>query len=106
MIGAGYGALTGEYGRVWQVVSLLISVAVELAGFLAGFTLVARKFRWRRTLSPQDMNSEEVPARDPFYEAPELKGEYAASGEAGPDEDKRRGIWLPHPDDPPSAEAS
>jgi hypothetical protein len=106
MIGAGYGALTGEYGLAWQVVSLLIVVAVELVGFFAGFALVAKMFGWWGTRLPQDLNSEEVPARDPFYEAPELKGENAASYEAGPDEDKRRGIWLPHPDDPSSAEAS
>ena len=106
MIGAAYGALTGEYGLAWQVVSLVITVAVELAGFLAGFALVAQKFGWRRTHSSQDMNSGEVPARDPFYEAPEVKVGIAASGKAGPNEAELRGIWLPHPDDPPSAEAS
>lgn len=106
MIGAGYGALTGDYGLAWQVVSLVVTIAVELVGFLAGFALVAQKFGWRRTQLPQDLNSEELPPRDPFYVAPELKVENAASGETGPDGAELRGIWLPHPDDPPSAEAS
>jgi hypothetical protein len=45
MIGAGYIALAGEYGLAWQVVSWVLTVAVELIAILAGLALLNQKFR-------------------------------------------------------------
>jgi hypothetical protein len=108
MIGASYNALAGEYGFAWQVVSWILTVAVELAGLLAGLSLLNRKFGRRRTYSPPDTNpaesSEEVLAHD--TRAVEDQQEIAERGETEPENGKSLATWFPHPDDPASAEAS
>jgi hypothetical protein len=106
VIEAGYSAPTGEYGLVWQTVSLVLTITVELVGFLAGFTLVVQMFGWRSTRLRQDVNPGEAFPRDLFLVASKVQQEIGANCEAGSKGAEIRGTWLPHPDDPPSAEAS
>ena len=54
MIGAGYNAIAGEYGLAWREITLLLTMAVELMGLLAGLSLLNQKFRRGRTYSPPD----------------------------------------------------
>ena len=42
MIGAGYNAIAGEYGLAWREISLVLTMAVELMGLLAGLSLLTR----------------------------------------------------------------
>ncbi len=105
MIGAGYNALAGEYGLAWQVVSWVLTVAVELAGL----TLLKQTFFGRgHTYSPPDTNpaasSEEVFAHD--TRAVENQQETAERGKTEPENGETLAIWFPHPDDPAPAGAS
>ena len=103
MIGAGYNALAGEYGLAWQVVSWVLTVAVELTGLLAGLALLKQKVFGRgHTYSPPDTNpaasSEEVFTHD--TRAVEDQQETAERGETEPENGARLATWFPHPDDP------
>jgi hypothetical protein len=108
MIGAGYNALAGEYGLAWQVVSWVLTVAVELTGVLAGLSLLNQKLGRGRTYSPPDLNptasSEEVFAHD--TRAVGDQRETAERSETEPENGKTLAIWLPHPDDPAPAGTS
>jgi hypothetical protein len=111
VIGAAYSALTGEYGLAWQVMSLVLTLAVELMGLLAGLALLMQKFGRGRMYSPPVTNpaasSEEVLAHDTSDSgAVESQRETTDRDETKPDNLKARAVWFPHPDDPPPAEAS
>lgn len=107
MIEASYNALAGEYGLAWQVVCLILTVAVELMGLLAAFALLSQKSERGLTDPPQGVNptasSEEVFAHD--TKNGEVDNQQEAAEGAEPDERKPRARWFPHPDDPSPAEA-
>ena len=112
MIGAGYNAIAGEYGLAWREISLVLTMAVELMGLLAGLSLLNQKFRRGRTYSPPDTNptasSEELFAHGASDDAGavEKEQETAERSETEPENGKTLAKWLPHPDDPAPAGAS
>jgi hypothetical protein len=108
MIGAGYNALAGEYGLAWQVVSWLLTVAVELTGLLAGLSLLNQKLIRRLTYSAPVTSLAGSPEEEFSHDsrAVEDQRETAKRKETKLDNEKTFATWLPHPDDPVPAETS
>ena len=110
MIGAGYNALAGEYGLAWQVMSWGVTAPVLLIGLWAWLLLLGRMFGWGLTGSLPDSAPvafpEEVPARNGNHGAAENWQEAPERGKAEVDDLRTLASWVPHPDDPPPAEAS
>ena len=111
MIGAVYNALAGEYGLAWQVVSWVLTVAVELMGLLAGLSLLSQKFGRERTHSPSDTSptasSEKILAHDTNnHGAVEDPQEATERNGAESENGKTNAMWFPHPDDPSPTEIS
>ena len=110
MIGVPYDALTGEYGLAWQILAWGVTVPVLLIGLWAWLVLLRRSFGWGLTGSLPDSApvalAEEVPARNGNHGAAENWQEAPERGKAKPDDLRTLASWVPHPDDPPPAEAS
>ena len=108
MIGALYDALTGEYGLVWQLISLVITVPVLLIGLLAFLALLDQMFGWRLIGSRPDRNPAATPEEAPVHDddGPAVNGHVTHLANGAEQVDQRiRGRRVPHPDDPPPAEA-
>jgi hypothetical protein len=110
MIGVPYNALIGEYGLAWQVLSWGVTVPVLLIGLWAWLVLLGRMFGWGLTGSLPDSapttSPEEVLARNGNHGAAENGQEAPERGKSEPDDLRTLASWVPHPDDPPPAEAS
>jgi hypothetical protein len=108
MIGALYDALTGEYGLVWQLISLVITVPVLLIGLLAFLALLDQMFGWRLIGSRPDRNPAATPEEAPVHDddGPAENGHVTHLANGAEQDDQRiRVRRVPHPDDPPPAEA-
>jgi hypothetical protein len=110
MIGVPYNALIGEYGLAWQVLSRGVTVPVLLIGLWVWLVLLGRMFGWGLTGSLPDSapttSPEEVLARNGNHGAAENGQEAPERGKSEPDDLRTLASWVPHPDDPPPAEAS
>ena len=91
-----HNAIAGEYGLAWREISLVLTMAVELMGLLAGLSLLNQKFRRGRTYSPPDTNptasSEELFAHGASDDAGavEKEQETAERSETEPENGKTR----------------
>jgi hypothetical protein len=111
MIGVPYEALTGEYGLAWQLVSWGITAPVILTGLWAWLVLLGRMFGRGLAGGPlpdpaSPPSPEEVIARNGAHGAAENGREAPDGSDVGPDYLGTLPTWIPHPDDPPPAEAS
>lgn len=108
VIGALYEALTGEYGLVWQLISLVITVPVLLIGLLALLALLDQMLGWRLIGSRPDRNPAATPEEAPDHDddGPAENGHVTHQANGAEPEDQRILVRrIPHPDDPPPAEA-
>ena len=111
MVDGCYRALSGEYVRGWQVVSWVLTVAVELVGFLAGFILLNQRFGRGRAYSLPHANAAALRVKSfdgatNDQDSVQNRQDSAERDEAEPVQWNTRGIWFPHPDDPTPAEPS
>ena len=108
MIGAGYNALAGEYGLAWQVVSWVLTVAVELVGLLAGVSLLVRKFGLMRAYALPDAQPAALSGETLTNGSAAEEGRQLATDRDGADLEngEASAVWFPHPDDPTPTQVS